>query len=171
MTKLDRLKKGKHFKAPGWLDRFKSAQYVVTTLIILIAFGIIIHREILRIGSIQTSSLTYEKAKSVSYPVMESLPLMTTLYFWFDSVIEKINSLEKQKNLESQNLISTTNFDELSENEKLRIEKFMCENTIFNLCLIRNYERIGEPEAHNVTHFPSSCRMIKNWIAFGKIRV
>ena len=52
VTKLDRLKKGKYYKAPGWFDRYKSSKYVISSLVFMIAFGIIIYSEIERIGDI-----------------------------------------------------------------------------------------------------------------------
>ena len=42
VTKLDRLKRGKYHKHPGWLDRYKSFQYLITTFIIIIIVGSII---------------------------------------------------------------------------------------------------------------------------------
>ena len=87
VTKLDRLKRGKYHKPPGWFDRFKSFQYVVTSIILIIVFGMILAHEIDRIGDITTSTLYYEKAKNVSYPATESIPLMTTMYIHLDSVV------------------------------------------------------------------------------------
>ena len=55
VTKLDRLKRGKYNRPPGWLHRFKSLQYVITTFILLFIFGSIILHEIKRIGELTTS--------------------------------------------------------------------------------------------------------------------
>lgn len=44
VTKLDRLKRGKYMRKPGWLDRFKSAEYCVTSVIFLyLAISIILY--------------------------------------------------------------------------------------------------------------------------------
>ena len=60
--------------------------------ILIYVFTNIIYNEIQRIGTITTETFKLEKQKFVTFHAEKSMPLMTTMYFMFDTVIAKFNS-------------------------------------------------------------------------------
>ena len=91
------------------------------------------------------------------------MPLMTTMYFMYDTVINTFNS-NFDKNY-------SNDFQKLSISQKLEIQNFLCENTNFAIHLTKKDERIGVAPSQNITHFDSDCYMMKDWWAYGKLRV
>lgn len=100
------------------------------------------------------------KRETLSYPANSQLNLMTTFYLNKDKLVERIN--EENSAFGTTKPIPT-DFKEMTDDNKEKIQKYVCDYTSFSMHSLFSDERLGHAFTYNITQFDSNCNMMLKW--------